>query len=154
MLHGEPLPLRKESETSITHPAWGLRCSLRDQRWHIRWRPLHRLDGFDCRLERFGASGDEFNESHARTRGWSPFNYEVTARTNRGGRVIGMSFGSEISIENDGSVRQPLISDAERKRVLIEEIGISEELVRHLPNDIPTPPPPGSKKAQFRDLLT
>jgi N-hydroxyarylamine O-acetyltransferase len=154
ILHGEPLALRKDSETSIAHPAWGVQCSTRDQRWHIQWRPLHRLDGFECRLETFGASNDEFSESYDRTRGWSPFNYEVTARTNRGERVIGMSFGSEISIERDGSVTQRLISDAERKRVLIEEIGISEELVRHLPNDIPTPPPPGSRKAQFRDLLT
>ena len=154
ILHGEPLLLRSDSQTSITHPACGVECSTREQRWHIHWRPLHRFDGFECRLERFDASGDEFNECHARTRGWSPFNYELTARINRGERVIGMSFGKEVSIEHDGSVTQRLISDAERKRVLIEEIGISEELVRLLPNDIPTPPPPGSRTAQFRDLLT
>src|SRR5215471_19283295 len=44
ILHGEPLLLRKDSESSIAHPAWGVRCAIRDQKWHIRWRPLHRLD--------------------------------------------------------------------------------------------------------------
>jgi N-hydroxyarylamine O-acetyltransferase len=148
ILHSEPLPLRKDSETCIAHPAWGIRCSTRDQRWHIRWRPLHKLDGFECRIECLGARSEEFDDFHSHTRGWSPFNYEVTARTNRGDRVIGLAFGKEISIENDGCVTQRLISDTERKRVLIEELGINEELVRHLPKDVPTPPPPGSRKAR------
>ncbi len=148
VLHGEPLPLRKDGETRIPHAAWGVRCSVREGRWHILWRPLNRLDGFECRLERYGASNEEYESFHARTRGWSPFNFQVTARINRAERAVGLAFGKRVSIESDGSVTQRDLSHAERQRVLIEEVGISEELVQLLPEDIPTPPPPWSRTAQ------
>ncbi len=150
MLHGEPLPLRTDGETRIRHSARGLSCSVRDGRWHISWRPLHKPEGFECRLERFGATGPEFHEFHQKTRGWSPFNYEVYARANRGDRVVGLAFGKAVRFDSDGSVDQHPTSDADRRRILIEEIGISEELVERLPEDLPTPPPPGSRKAQLQ----
>lgn len=148
ILHGEPLLLRKDSDTVIPHRAWGIRSFTRDGRLHIGWRPIHRLDGFECRLERFAASAQEFAEFHAKTRGWSPFNYQVYARINRGSRVVGMAFGQGVSIENDGHAVHKPLSHNERKRLLVEEIGISEELLEHLPEDIPTPPPPGSRAAE------
>ena len=147
ILHGEPLPLRATSETRIAHPAWGVQCSFREAHWHVRWRPLNRLDGFECRLERFGASNDEFQAFHERTRGWGPFNYQLTARINRGDRAVGVAFGTAVSLEATGLAIQRPLSSIERKRVLIEEIGISQELVRILPEDVPTPPPPGSRTA-------
>jgi N-hydroxyarylamine O-acetyltransferase len=150
ILHGEPLLLRPDAETRILHPAWGLRCSRRDGRWHIQWRPLHRLDGFECRLERFGASGEEFQRFHAQTRGWSPFNYQVYARINRGQGVVGVAFGQRVCIESNGRAITRPVSAAERKQVLPEMIGISEELLRHLPEDIPTPPPPSSRTTQHQ----
>ena len=36
------------------------------------------------------------------TRGWSPFNYEVTARINRSDRAVGVAFGKIVSLEGDG----------------------------------------------------
>lgn len=148
ILHGEPLRLALDPETSVTHPAWGVQCARRNDRWFIRWRPLHKVDGFECRLERFGASGGEFFNAHDHTRGWSPFNYQVTARTNREDRVLGVAFGNSVSLEKDGSVIQRPLSSAERKRILIEEVGVSEDLVEQLPDDVPTPPPPWSRTAQ------
>jgi N-hydroxyarylamine O-acetyltransferase len=148
MLHGEPLRLDEQAETRVTHPGWGLRCGRRDGRWHVAWRPLHKVDGFECRLERFGASAEEFRHFYEQTRGWSPFNYEVSARINRGDKVVGMGFGQAVTLRADGSVEQRPISRAERDRVLIEEVGLSEEIVAQLPDDTPTPPPPGSRTAQ------
>jgi len=148
ILHGEPLPLQEYSETRVEHPAWGVRCSQRDARWHVWWRPLQKLDGFECRLERFGASGGEFQTLYGQTREWSPFNYEVTARLNRDNRVVGLAFGNAVSIESDGSFRETVVTHSERVRVLIEEIGLSEEIVQQLPEDIATPPPPDSRTAQ------
>lgn len=150
MLHGEPLLLADDSDAVIPHPAWGLSGSRRDGRWHIRWRPLNRLDGFECRLEYFGATREEFRDYNERTRGWSPFNYEVTARINRRDSAVGVSFGRAVSLGGDGSVVSMEIDTRERNRRLIEDIGISEELVRALPEDVPTPPPPGSRTALLR----
>ncbi len=105
----------------------------------MQWRPLHKLDGFECRLERFGATHSEFRSFHDQTREWSPFNYEVTAR---------LAFGKAVSLEPDGSFRETTATHAERVRLLIEKIGLSEEIVAQLPEDIATPPPPNSRTAQ------
>ena len=148
IIHGEPLRLDRTSETRVVHPSWGVRGERRDGRWHVWWRPLHRVDGFECRLESFGASQASFNECYEQTRRWSPFNFEVTARLNRDDRVVGVAYGREISLEGDGSVRNAPASHAVRTRVLVEQLGMSEELVSQLPEDIPTPPPPWSRTAQ------
>ena len=151
MLHVEPLPLNVYGTGRINHPVWGVHTSLRDGRLHVWWRALHRVDGFECRIERFGVDDAEFRRRHYETRGWSPFNYEVNARRNLADRVTGLAFGNALSLEGDGSVRQRPVDDAERRRVLIEEVGMSEEIVSQLPEDTPTPPPPGSRTAQERE---
>jgi N-hydroxyarylamine O-acetyltransferase len=152
MLHGEPLPLDEKSETRVAHPAWGLRCLHRDGKWRITWRPLHKPDGLECRLESFGLSGGDYPERYEQTRGWSPFNFELYARLNTDDRVVGIGFGKAVVLQSDGSVQSRPISDAERRQLLIEEIGLSEEIVSQLPADRPTPPPPGSKTAAMQDV--
>ncbi|HEY5753914.1 MAG TPA: arylamine N-acetyltransferase [Chthoniobacterales bacterium] len=142
ILHGEPLLLHESAETCVDHPAWGVRCTRHEGRWHIAWRPLHKPDGFDCRLERFGAKHTEFVSFYGKTRLWSPFNYELSVRINRRDSVIGAGFGKAVTLHPDGSVSSQPVSMQERNRLLIEEIGISEEIVRFLPADTPTPPPP------------
>lgn len=154
ILHGEPLPLDDSGTAKIEHPAWGIRTSVRDGRLHIWWRALHKPDGFECRIESFGADDAEFRRRHDETRGWSPFNFEVNARRNLADRVTGLAFGKALSLESDGSLSERAVDDAERRRVLIEEVGLSEEIVSQLPEDTPTPPPPGSRTAQERGAAT
>ena len=148
MLYGEPLALKADGETRLEHPAWGVRCVRKANRWHIAWRPLHKLDGFECRLERFGATAGEYQAFYDATRGWSPFNFEVTARANRDGNVTGVAFGHAITLRSDGGIERAAVSHKERTRLLIEKIGLSEEIVQQLPEDTPTPPPPWSRTAQ------
>lgn len=150
ILHVEPLLLDNSGSAKIEHPVWGIRTSVRDGRLHVWWRALHAADGFECRLEGFGAEDAEFRRRHDETRGWSPFNYQVYARRNLADRVSGLAFGNAISLESDGRARQRPVTDSERRRVLIEEVGLSEEIVSQLPEDTPTPPPPGSRTAQAR----
>lgn len=147
ILHGEPLQLDGKTEVRIAHPAWGLRASRRGEKWHITWRPLHKLDGLECRLESFGASLEDYQERYEKTRAWGPFNFELAVRLNKKDHVIGIGFGKKVVLKSDGSTETSPISDAERRRLLIEEIGLSEEIVGQLPADRPTPPPPGSKTA-------
>jgi len=148
ILHGEPLPLPAvDSARAIEHPAWGVQASHLNGRPYIFWRPLHRTDGFACRLDRFGAGAEEFAGLYEKTRPWSPFNYQLTARLNRGESVVGASFGHAVSLLKDGSVSDAPIAHQERVRMLIEDFGMSEEIVAQLPHDVPTPPPPGSQAA-------
>ena len=146
MLYGAPL-LLAEHETSISHPSWGVQCRRKDGRWNITWRPLHKTDGFECRFESFGATAAGYQRYYERTRGWSPFNYEVNARINRGDSVTGLAFGREVTLHADGRVSNAPVSHAERVRALVEDIGLSEEIVSALPRDLPTPPPQGSRSA-------
>ena len=147
MLHGEPLPLMEGVETRVAHAAWGVTCAWRDGQWHVNWRPLHRADGLECRFEAFGLGHEDYCRRYDQTRGWGPFNYQVTARSNRDDRVIGLAFGKIVSLEADGRVREAPATDEERRALLIEEFGLSEEIVRQLPPDLPTPPPPWSRTA-------
>ncbi|HAB15698.1 MAG TPA: arylamine N-acetyltransferase [Verrucomicrobiota bacterium] len=151
ILHGEPL-LLTQTETEISHPSWGVRCTRREERWHIWWRPLHQVDGFECRVEHFDATHAEHQDRYDQTRGWSPFNYEVTARRNIAANVVGVSFGHAVSLLADGTVERHPVSPAERRQILVDKIGISEELIDQLPDDIPTPPPPGSNTARALGL--
>lgn len=148
ILHVEPLLLVADREVRIEHPAWGARCAQHEGRWHIHWRPMHKLDGFECRLEIFGAPAQEFADRYEMTRAWSPFNHAVVARKNRGDEVVGMAYGQHVTIHEDGSTTQCPMSHQERNRSLIEDIGLSEEIVSQLPPDEETPPPPGSQTAQ------
>lgn len=147
MLHAEPLLLDGATDARVAHPAWGLRASRRGDKWHITWRPLHKLDGLECRLETFGASREDYQQRYEQTRPWSPFNFELCARLNKKDHAIGAAFGKKVVLKSDGTAESHPISDAERRKLLIEEIGLSEEIVSQLPTDRPTPPPPGSKTA-------
>lgn len=147
ILHGQPLLLEMHQPTAIPHPTWGVKCSLHEERWYIDWRPLHKLDGFQCRLEYTGSSGPDHRASYDRTRGWSPFNYEFTVRVNRGNRVQGHSFGKWVVLNEDGTIEITVPSIEERNHKLVEVVGLSEEIVAQIPPDSPTPPPPGSKTA-------
>ncbi len=104
-------------------------------------------DGFPCRFDRFGADPEEYARRYDDTRGWSPFNYQLTARRNRDEETFGMAFGDSVRLRSDGVVEKAPIDDTERRRRLVEDFGMSEEIVSQLPADRPTPPPPGSKTA-------
>ena len=150
ILYSEPLLLGEQEITAVEHPAWGVRCVRREGLWHIHWRPLHAPAGFECRIERLSATAAEFRERHDQTREWSPFNYELHARLIRGEALVGVAMGQRVAFDASGGVDQRRLSEDARKCVLIDELGISEEIVARLPPDTPTPPPPWSRSAALR----
>jgi N-hydroxyarylamine O-acetyltransferase len=145
ILHGEPLALEESAPTHIAHGAWGVRCARRARRWMIAWRPLHATHGIDCRIERMAASAREFHERHEQSRPWSPFNYALYARVNRGETVLGAAFGQRVTLLADGEARQGALDPAQRAEFLVEQIGLRESIVALLPPDLPMPPPPKSQ---------
>ena len=92
-----------------------------------------------------------FHERHERSRGWSPFNYALYARLNRGSTVLGTAFGQRVELDAEGSVRAEPLPAAERAQLLIEQLGMRESLISQLPADLPTPPPPQSASARARE---
>jgi arylamine N-acetyltransferase len=148
LLLGEPPPLGglrppQEPAPGAAEPAaWNAACRLHDGHWHIRWRPLHKPEGIDCRIDQFDSEAATFRQRHEQSRGWSPFNYELQVRLNRATSVIGTAFGQRIEIDESGRAAQRPLPMGERTRFLIEEIGIHEELAALVPPDVPTPRPP------------
>ena len=138
MLHNEPL-LLAPMPTAIEHPAWGVRCENRDGKWHVRWRPLNMPDGMDCRIEHLGASRAEFAERHERTRTRSGFNHALYVRLIRGDSMVGIANGERVAIDRGGVVHRTPLVDDDRIRFLVDEAGLSEEIARKLPADLPPP---------------
>lgn len=143
ILHGEPLELAEPGPTSVGHPAWGVGFQQRAGQRLIHWRPLHKADGLDCRIDEIDVPAETFSRLHEQTRPWSPFNYQLYGRINRDGRVIGTAFGQRVEFDAGGNVHARALDAGERIRFLVEDLGIHEELAAMLPADVPTPPPPG-----------
>jgi arylamine N-acetyltransferase len=139
ILYDEPLKLDARPPAAVAHPAWGVQWSRRDGEWIIRWRPLHKPDGRDCRLEQFDAAAAVFQELHENARLHSPFNDELYVRLNRGDAVIGAAFGRRVEFDAMGGISQTELKGGGRLRFLIEEIGIHEELAHALPPDVVSP---------------
>ena len=148
ILHSEPLRLDEYAPTGVTHPAWGVQCSTRDGHWHIRWRPVNRAEGLDCRIDHLDVTRETFRERHEHTRPWSPFNYELCARLICGDAVVGTTGGQRVELNSTGGVVHQRLEGNDRIRLLVDELGMQEEIVRRLPLDTPTPPPPWSRTAR------
>ena len=141
ILHGTPLRVAEQPPTDA-HLPWGVRLSRRDDAWIIHWRPLHKPEGFECRIEGFEVPKHVFTDLHEKSRPWSPFNYQLYARINRAASVIGTAFGQRVELGVSGTAQQRPLEASARVRFLIEELAISEEVASQLPPDTPTPPPP------------
>jgi hypothetical protein len=55
---------------------------------------------------------------------------------------VGVARGQRVALDSAGGVSHTPLGGDERVRVLIDELGMHEEIVRRLPPDTPTPPPP------------
>jgi arylamine N-acetyltransferase len=143
ILFDEPL-LLDSGVTAVTHGGWGVQCRPEHGTWTVRWRPLHSVDGLECHINDLDVPREAFYELHERSRAWSGFNYELTARINRGDQVVGASFGQFARLDASGDVERRPITQDERRTVLREHLRMAEELIQRLPEDMVTPPPPGS----------
>lgn len=148
ILHSDPLRLDDAEETRIVQPAWGVDCRRHDGRWHIRWRPLHTPSGIDCRIERLGVPPETFREMHETTRAWSPFNHELSARLLRGEAIVGAAFGQRVTLDSVGGVERRPLAEQDRVGLLIDVLGMTEEIARRLPPDTPTPPAPWARSPE------
>lgn len=142
ILHGAPLELVDTPPETPVHPAWGVRYAERGGERLVRWRPLHRPDGIDCRIEALDLSAEQFLDFHERSRAWSPFNYQLYGRINRENSVVGTAFGQQIEFTAAGNIVQRTLDERQRAEFLAGKLGIREDAADRLPPERPTPPPP------------
>ena len=151
MQHGEPLALEANRASGIPHPAWGVQARFEGDRYVVHWPSPFQAGGMDCRIDSLECDAAEFRERHEQTRGWSPFNFGLFARIHRDGGLVLAVRGERVFVDASGrETRSPLAGDA-RLRFLIEELGLDEAFARRVPEDVPMPPPPGSRSAQGID---
>jgi N-hydroxyarylamine O-acetyltransferase len=147
IMHVEPLPVQAGVPSSVDHPAWGVEGRWLGDKFAINWRPMMRGDRIDCRVDDWPVDAARFSAQHEATREWSPFNFELVFNLVRGNGRIGVGNGLRREIGADGELAVPF---DDRVRFLVDACGVSEELARQLPDDVPTPPPPGSRTAAER----
>ena len=92
----------------------------------VRWRSPLAPDGFDCRIDSLSGDVDSFRAYHERTRGWSPFNYELFARVHRRGGVVGVLRGERLEFHANGTLTRAPLDRESRQRFLVEELGLDE----------------------------
>ncbi|MBY0548281.1 MAG: arylamine N-acetyltransferase [Candidatus Obscuribacterales bacterium] len=149
ILHNVPLPLLADGKSAAS--AFGAELHQRDSQWYIWWHPTHLDHKIDCRIDLLEVPREEYHVRHEQSRGWSPFNYELRVRKLRNGLAMGVATDHIIEITTNDEFKSVAVSASERKKILVEQFGYSSEIVEQLPPDLPTPPPPGSHKAQATD---
>jgi N-hydroxyarylamine O-acetyltransferase len=140
MLFCRPLALQ-DASTCVEHPAHGVQCRRESGRWIVRWLPAF-ADFMDCRIESLDGSPEIYSRYHEATRAWGPFNYSVSARLVVDDRVVGMAFGEYGERDASGRRFTRPLDAGERTRLLVEQLGMSEEIAERCPPDQPLPPPP------------
>jgi N-hydroxyarylamine O-acetyltransferase len=140
ILGGSPIRIPGPGATADDVPL--PRFAWLDDRPAILWRTASAPEGFYCRIERIGADAMEWDERHQRTAGWSPFNYQLSARLLEGEASVGVAGGQRFRVEPDGSVSVEELDSESRVRFLVEVLGIAERVAGRVPDDRPLPPRP------------
>lgn len=146
-----PLAVVPGETSRVDHPAWGVVGHWQDGAFTIRWRPLQRDDAIDCRIDRFEVDAERFRVQHEATRGWSPFNYELTFNVIDLGGRIGIAQGHVVTIDDIGERTSTPLTD--RTAFLVDRLGVTERIAVQIPPDVATPPPPGSRSAGAQSEL-
>jgi N-hydroxyarylamine O-acetyltransferase len=136
ILSGTPIRIGDGTAQRLPRFAW------LDDKPAVMWRMLRAPDGFPCRIDRIGATADEFDALHQRTAAWSPFNYMLSVRTMRSGETVGAEAGRRFAITRDDELESAPLADGERARFLVETMEIAESVARHVPLDREIPPRP------------
>jgi N-hydroxyarylamine O-acetyltransferase len=144
MLHRRPLPLPEVGSLLPCGNTLGIDVVRHSNPLTLRWQPLHMPQGCLCTLWRRRVSRQRFSRENQLTRRWSPFNFSIHARINRGDATVGIAQGHLLHIAGDGSWTRKPATLEEMRRFLYRELGVSAYFLNQLPPDRPTPPPPKS----------
>jgi hypothetical protein len=86
-------------------------------------------DGCICRTEEFSVTRNTFQQFNEASRNRSPFNDSLYIRLNSGESVIGISAEMSVIFTSSGKVTKELVSHKSRLKLLVEKLGIREEII-------------------------
>lgn len=75
--------------------------------------------------------------NRSKSKGRDLFNYALYICRHFPNSIVTLGRKNKITVAADNTATKTEISDAERRRVLVEELGISEEIAEALPPDVP-----------------
>jgi N-hydroxyarylamine O-acetyltransferase len=136
MLLRRPLPLRRDAPTELADPLHPARAVPRDGLWTIRWRVQGRDREIDCVLLRDDVSDAEYLERYEQSRE-TGFSHFLTFVRDLPHGVLTLNGNKRTFRDRSGTLTEGYVDD--RARVLIDEGGLSPEVVAALPPDDPDP---------------
>ena len=96
------------------------------------------VNGCDCRIEELSVPRDTFREFNEITRTQSPFNDSLYVRINKENtdeRVVGITNGKAITFNAADEILTTHLSEKDRLKYLVEQVGIKEEIAARIPPD-------------------
>jgi N-hydroxyarylamine O-acetyltransferase len=133
MLTDRPLPLVRDTTTHLDHPIRPVRAEPAGRFWRVFWTPAAFGSEMGCLLLDDDVAGEHYDTRYEASRGFGPFNAGLYATRNRAGAVFSVCLGQRC--ERDAAGFRSSELGAERNRILVEELGYSEEIVQRLPED-------------------
>ncbi len=133
MLTNVPLLLDPTATTSIVHPVFATVAEVVPEGWRFEFPLANEVGTLPCRtLAPDAVAHPFFLERYEISRAWSPFNVHVSTRRNTpAGTVVGYGGGRRHERTAGGVTDTELRGDALRV-ALIEEVGLSEQIVEEL----------------------
>ncbi|PDY73494.1 arylamine N-acetyltransferase [Bacillus cereus] len=106
--------------------------------WDIVFRTGHSEKELTCRLEIDNVEFSYLQERWENTRNYSPFNNSLFIRKNIGKKAVTLSRNKLFHLNEDGNITvEEIVTNLEKKRILINIFDLSEEIVNAIPLDDP-----------------
>lgn len=99
------------------------------------WRPGHSRVAIEYTTQFDPCSTEYFGERYEKTKEFSLFNTVLYARCNNNQGILTIGRGNLIRIDHDGTMSAEPIDVQSINRILVENMGMSEEIVSQIPPD-------------------
>ena len=140
MLTGRVFVVRPGEETFLDDPLHAVRVEPVNLSWRVWWTHPFLPEMLGCLLLDDDVTAEHYLARYEWSRGMSPFNLSLHATRNTHDSRVTIVFEQRFDRTADGVAARQLGDD--RDRVLIDELGYSEEIVAALPPDEPDPRAP------------
>jgi N-hydroxyarylamine O-acetyltransferase len=137
MLTGHVFAVRPGEETRLEDPLHAVRVEPVGEMWRVWWTHPFLPETLGCLLLDDDVTGEHYLARYEWSRQMSPFNLSLHLTRNVDGARVTVAFDQRFRRTVEGVTSSPLGTD--RDRVLVEELGYSEEIVAALPADDPDP---------------
>ncbi|MEM8561855.1 MAG: arylamine N-acetyltransferase [Pseudomonadota bacterium] len=132
MVGEEAIPLLRGQPSAAQSKVHGLWSTGDGNYW---WRPGHSRVAIEYMTQFDPCSYSYFVERYEKTKEFSLFNAVLYVRRNHEGGIRTVGRGNLIHIDLEGNMTGEPIAEPELSELLVEQMGLSEEIVSRLPPD-------------------